>query len=144
MKVLLQPALNDANLDSNQSNSQRQLAISFLRSLKKLSGCAPKFMSNSRPQWLNEWRPLETVKKAAQRLVDRLSPGDRLSVVVFDHRAKVLVSNQIIDNPDRIGKLTGLLPKVEPQLMKGCDWELRNWQKPKNDFPSVSLDRRRK
>jgi len=25
-----------------------------------------------------------------------------LSVVVFDHRAKVLVSNQIIDNPDRI------------------------------------------
>jgi Ca-activated chloride channel family protein len=31
--------------------------------------------------------------------VDRLSPGDRLSVVAFDHKAKVLVPNQEIDNP---------------------------------------------
>jgi len=137
MKVLLQPALNDANLDSNQSNSQRQLAISFLRSLKKLSGCA-KFMSNSRPQWLNEWATIETVKK---RLNDLLTDfRRRLSVVVFDHRAKVLVSNQIIDNPDRIKQqINGLLPKVEPQLMKGCDWELRNWQKPKKETISQAF-----
>jgi len=54
MKVLLQPALNDANLDSNQSNSQRQLAISISALTQEIDGC-PKFMSNSRPQWLNEW-----------------------------------------------------------------------------------------
>jgi len=29
MKVFLQPALNDANVDATQTNSQRQLAISM-------------------------------------------------------------------------------------------------------------------
>nr|MBA3923132.1 VWA domain-containing protein [Nostocaceae cyanobacterium] len=47
-------------------------------------------------------RPLETVKKAANRLVDKLQTGDRLSVVVFDHRAKVLIPNQFIDNREQI------------------------------------------
>jgi len=142
MKVLLQPALNDANLDSNQSNSQRQLAISISALTQEIERCAPNLCLILDHSGSMNGRPLETVKKSAQRLVDRLSPGDA-SVVVFDHRAKVLVSNQIIDNPDRI-KITGLLPKVEPQLMKGCDWELRNRAKKRNDFPSVSLDRRRK
>ncbi len=39
------------------------------------------------------------VKQAAQRIVDRLSPDDRLSIVAFDHKAKVLVHNQTIDSP---------------------------------------------
>ncbi len=47
-------------------------------------------------------RPLETVKEAAKRLVDRLSPEDRLSIVVFNHRAKVLISNQTIEDPEDI------------------------------------------
>ncbi|WP_298975819.1 VWA domain-containing protein [uncultured Thermosynechococcus sp.] len=38
--------------------------------------------------------PLAMVKRAAQSLVDRLLPTDRLSVVVFDHKAQVLVPNQ--------------------------------------------------
>ncbi len=104
MKVFLQPALNDANVDATQTNSQRQLAIS-------MSAIAQEEFDRNVPLNLclildhsgsMNGRPLETVKKAANRLVDRLSPEDRLSVVVFDHRAKVLVSNQIIDNPDRI------------------------------------------
>jgi Ca-activated chloride channel family protein len=44
-------------------------------------------------------RPLETVKQAAHHIVDSLSPGDRLSVIVFDHKAKVLIPNQTIDRP---------------------------------------------
>ncbi len=103
MKVSLQPTLNDANLDANQPNSQRQLAIS-------LSAIAPGFERNiplnlclilDHSGSMNG-RPLETVKKAANRLVDKLQPGDRLSVVVFDHRAKVLIPNQFIDNRDQI------------------------------------------
>lgn len=103
MKVSLQPALNDGNLDANQSNSQRQLAISISASAENrdrnvpLNLCLILDHSGSMGG-----RPLETVKKAANRLVDRLKSGDRLSIVVFDHRAKVLVPNQIIENPERI------------------------------------------
>ncbi|WP_298614573.1 VWA domain-containing protein [uncultured Thermosynechococcus sp.] len=42
--------------------------------------------------------PLATVKRAAQSLVDRLLPTDRLSVVVFDHKAQVLVPNQWVED----------------------------------------------
>jgi Ca-activated chloride channel family protein len=49
-------------------------------------------------------RPLETVKKAAVNLVERLNPGDRISVVAFDHRAKVLVKNQVINDLDNVIK----------------------------------------
>lgn len=103
MKVFLQPALNDANLDATQTNSQRQLAISISAIAQERDRNVPLnlclILDHSGSM---NGRPLETVKKAANRLVDRLTPGDRLSVVVFDHRAKVLVPNQIIDNPDRI------------------------------------------
>jgi Ca-activated chloride channel homolog len=103
MKVSLQPVLNDGNLDANQPNSQRQLAISISAKTEMTDRNVPLnlclILDHSGSM---SGRPLETVKKAATRLVDRLSPGDRLSVVVFDHRAKVLVSNQAIENPDRI------------------------------------------
>lgn len=106
MKVFLQPALNDANVDATQINSQRQLAISVSATAKAefdfnvpLNLCLILDHSGSM-----NGRSLETVKKAANRLVDRLSPKDRLSVVVFDHRAKVLVPNQVIDNPEAIKK----------------------------------------
>jgi Ca-activated chloride channel family protein len=47
-------------------------------------------------------RPIDTVKQAAQGLVDRLSLGDRISMVGFDHKAKVLLPNQVLDNPASI------------------------------------------
>ncbi|KGF71511.1 hypothetical protein DO97_17950 [Neosynechococcus sphagnicola sy1] len=100
MKVGLQSALSDTNLDANQGSSQRQLAISI--------SAVPDISDPSVPLNLclvldhsgsMKGQPLETVKQAAQRLVERLSPGDRISIVGFDHKAKVLVSNQLIDNP---------------------------------------------
>ncbi|MCU0566782.1 MAG: VWA domain-containing protein [Oculatellaceae cyanobacterium Prado106] len=103
MRVGLQAALSDANLDANQPNHQRQLAVS-------LSAIAPP---GGRTAPLNlclildhsgsmNGRPLETVKQAANRIVDSLSVGDRLSIVAFDHKAKLIVPNQIIENPSRI------------------------------------------
>ena len=47
-------------------------------------------------------KPLETVKQAAIELVDRLKPGDRISIITFDHRAKVLIPNQDITDLENI------------------------------------------
>jgi Ca-activated chloride channel family protein len=101
MKVGLHPALNDIHLDANQPLSQRQLsiAISAIASSQDrtvpLNLCLVLDHSGSM-----NGRSLETVKKAAIRLIERLQPGDRLCVVAFDHRAKVLVRNQAIDDLD--------------------------------------------
>lgn len=103
MRVGLQAALSDAHLDATQSSSQRQMAIS-LSALPEANGrTAPLnlclILDHSGSM---KGRPLETVKQAAHRIVDSLSPDDRLSIVVFDHKAKVLVPNQSIDNPAAI------------------------------------------
>lgn len=104
MKVRLQPVLNDTNLDALQLNSQRQLAVSIsaiagetLEDHPSLNLCLILDHSGSMGG-----RSLETVKQAANLLVDRLAPGDRLSVVVFDHRAKVLIPNQFLTDPEGI------------------------------------------
>lgn len=103
MKVGLEAALNDINLDAAQAVSQRQLAIS-LSAIPELDGrTAPLnlclILDHSGSM---NGRPLEMVKQAAHGIVDSLSPGDRISIVVFDHKAKVLVSNQVIENPASI------------------------------------------
>jgi Ca-activated chloride channel family protein len=46
-----------------------------------------------------EGKSLATVKQAAMRLIEKLQPGDRLSIVTFNHKAKVLLPNQAITDP---------------------------------------------
>ncbi|XHR85212.1 MAG: VWA domain-containing protein [Gloeotrichia echinulata GP01] len=103
MKVNLQPSLNDANLDANQLNSQRQLSVAISAIAEDLDRNVPLnlclILDHSGSM---SGRSLENVKEAANRLVDRLNPDDRLSVVVFNHRAKVLVSNQTVEDPQEI------------------------------------------
>ncbi len=105
MKVGLQPALNDANIDAAQATSQRQLSISISAIADAVDRTVPLnlclILDHSGSM---VGQPLDTVKLAAHRLVERLSPGDRLSVVAFDHRAKVIVPNQVIDDPERVKK----------------------------------------
>jgi Ca-activated chloride channel homolog len=102
MKVSLQPALNDINVDANQISSQRQLAISVSAAGEMFDTNVPLnlclILDHSGSMGGSS---LEKVKKAANRLVDRLNPGDRLSIVVFDHRAKVLIPNQVIQQRER-------------------------------------------
>jgi Ca-activated chloride channel family protein len=103
MQVGLQAALNDPNLDASQPSSQRQLAISLSAIADPSGRTAPLnlclILDHSGSM---NGRPLETVKQAAYRIIDSLSPGDRLSIVVFDHKAKVLVPSQVIENPAQI------------------------------------------
>lgn len=105
MKVSLQSALNDANLDAAVPSTQRQLSISISASAAAIDRSVPLnlclILDHSGSMG---GRPLDTVKQAAGRLVDRLKPGDRLSVIAFDHKAKVIVPNQFIDDPASIKK----------------------------------------
>ncbi|MEL7035527.1 MAG: VWA domain-containing protein [Cyanobacteria bacterium J06592_8] len=105
MNVSLQPVLNDPNLDVSQGNNQRQLSLSVSAIANAIDSHVPLnlclILDHSGSM---SGRPLETVKKAAGELIDRLNPGDRISVVVFDHRAKVLIPNQDIDDPESIKK----------------------------------------
>ncbi|MGJ3252835.1 MAG: vWA domain-containing protein [Elainellaceae cyanobacterium] len=103
MRVGLDAALNDTNLDAAQPSSQRQLAVSALASADSASRTAPinlcLILDHSGSM---NGRPIETVKLAALRLIDNLSAGDRISVVAFDHKAKVLVPNQLVGDADDI------------------------------------------
>lgn len=105
MKVNLHSDLNDANLDAAAPSTQRQLSISVSATAEQLDRSIPLnlclILDHSGSMG---GRPLDTVKQAAVRLVDRLNPGDRLSVIAFDHKAKVIVPNQFIDDPAKIKK----------------------------------------
>lgn len=102
MRVALRAVLSDANLDAAQANSQRQLAVSMtaiahLQQHAPLNLCLVLDHSGSM-----HGRPLDTVKQAAIKLVKNLSPHDRISIIGFDHRAKVIVENQAVDSPAAI------------------------------------------
>jgi Ca-activated chloride channel homolog len=100
MQVSIQPLLSDPRLDASQSSSQRQVSVS-------IAAIADSAGNQQLPINLGlildcsgsmKGLPLETVKKAAQRIISQLRPQDRLSVVSFDHQAKTIVANQLVGN----------------------------------------------
>ncbi|MBE9164553.1 VWA domain-containing protein [Tychonema sp. LEGE 06208] len=103
MKVSLLPVLNDPNLDAIAPSTQRQLGISVSATASSIDSSVPLnlclILDHSGSMG---GRPLETVKQAAGRLLDRLKPGDRFCAVAFDHKAKVIVPNQIVGDPASI------------------------------------------
>ncbi|HEY9770672.1 MAG TPA: VWA domain-containing protein [Coleofasciculaceae cyanobacterium] len=99
MRVGLQFDLSDTNVDAQINNSQRQLSLAILavpddrvRELP-LNLCLILDRSGSMSE-----QPLEMVKEAAISIIEKLKPGDRISVVAFDHRASVIVPNQAVTN----------------------------------------------
>ncbi|MGK7930097.1 MAG: VWA domain-containing protein [Microcystaceae cyanobacterium] len=103
MKVSLKAALSNPNIDAKQSNHQRQLSLSTAavnnisdHSLP-LNLCLVLDHSGSM-----DGQPLETVKLAAIRLIEQLNPQDSLSVIAFDHRAKVIVPSQSVSDINSI------------------------------------------
>lgn len=100
MRVGLQFALSDTRVDATQAMSQRQLSVSIAAIADNTSATAPlNFCLILDHSGSMSGRPIDTVRQAAQRLVDRLSLGDRVALVGFDHKAKVLLPNQELDNP---------------------------------------------
>jgi Ca-activated chloride channel homolog len=102
MQVNLSGRLSDRFLDPNAGSSQRQVAISVsaLASTEQqapLNLCLVLDHSGSMGG-----KPLDTVKRAACALVDQLDYRDRLSVISFDHKAKAIVENQLVDRPETI------------------------------------------
>ena len=99
MRVGLQSYLSDTSVDAQINNSQRQLslAISAIPDERAtelpLNLCLVLDRSGSMSE-----KPLEMVKEAAIGIIKKLKPEDRISIVAFDHRAKVIVSNQTVTN----------------------------------------------
>ncbi|ACK73555.1 von Willebrand factor type A [Gloeothece citriformis PCC 7424] len=102
MRVQIRPAISDRHVDANQTNTQRQFSLAICATGDQdktlpLNLCLVLDHSGSMAG-----KPLETVKQAAIELVKQLNVEDRLSIIAFDHRAKVLVPNQGIDNLNTI------------------------------------------
>ncbi|XFA73153.1 VWA domain-containing protein [Thermosynechococcaceae cyanobacterium Okahandja] len=101
MTVELVAKLSDAVI-SAQQGAQRQLELTLTAQRQQqerapLNLCLILDHSGSMAG-----EPLATVKRAAQSLVDRLTREDRLAVVAFDHQAKVLVPNQVVQDKEAI------------------------------------------
>jgi len=141
MKVGLQPLLNDANLDVTQNSSQRQLSISVSAIPGEFTENVPLnlclILDHSGSM---SGRPLETVKLAAGHLVDKLKPGDRLSVVVFDHRPQVLVANQLIEDANKIKRqINQLKPDGGTAIDEGLRLGIEEMAKGKKDAISQAF-----
>ena len=141
MKVNLHSALNDTNIDASQSSSQRQVALSISVIASELERTVPLnlclILDHSGSM---EGRPLETVKQAAGQLVDKLKEGDRLSVVVFDHRAKVIVPNQIINDSTSIkGEINKLRASGGTAIDKGLKLGIEELDKGRKDSISQAF-----
>lgn len=108
MKVGLQWAFSDAHIPASAPNTQRQLSVSV--SAEGEGQQAPLnlcFVLDRSGSMMGT--PLKTVKQAAHRIIDRLTERDRISIIAFDHKAKVLVPNQLATDLDSIKrKIDGL------------------------------------
>jgi Ca-activated chloride channel family protein len=97
MKIQLTPQFSDAHLPAQQDSNQRQLYLAVTAipeardSHLPVNLCLVLDHSGSMGG-----TPLATVKDAALGLLDLLQGQDCLSVVAFDHEAKVLVPNQSV------------------------------------------------
>lgn len=96
MKVNLEPHLSDDNIDSHSRSTQRQLAIDISavsddREHLPLNLCLILDCSGSMAD-----EPLEIVKVAAISIIEKLHPGDRISLIAFNQRAKAIVRNQAV------------------------------------------------
>ncbi len=102
MSIQLSYRLSDPQLDASQNANQRQIAFSLVVAERAASGAPLNLCLVLDRSGSMGGKPLDTVKKAACELVDRLFYADRISVVAFDHKAKIIVDNQTLDRPEYV------------------------------------------
>jgi Ca-activated chloride channel homolog len=102
MQVALEILLSDPQVDISQGSNQRQLSIEVSALAEPedrqlpLNLCLILDHSGSM-----KGTPLNTVKQAAKELIKGLKPEDRLSIIAFDHQAKIIVPcQQVTDLAD--------------------------------------------
>ena len=139
MKVGLQWAFSDAHLPTSQSNSQRQLSVSVSAdgqgSQAPLNLCFVLDRSGSMMG-----TPLKTVKDAAHRIIDRLTERDRISIIAFDHKAEVLVKNQLATDLESIKRrIDGLRAGGGTSIDDGLKLGIAELAKEKEDYVSQLL-----
>lgn len=103
MRVGLQSYLSDTNIDAQINSSQRQLSLAISAIPDNQAGELPLNLCLvlDRSGSMSE-KPLEMVKEAAISIIKKLKPSDRISIVAFDHRAKVIIPNQEVKDIDPI------------------------------------------
>lgn len=148
MNVSLLPVLSDDHLNATQAMNQRQLAIFVSASADATSESVNRNASLNLCLILDcsgsmVGEPLQTIKQAAQSLVTQLKPGDRISVVVFDHSARVLIPNQLVkdtQNTEGIkARIIGLEPKGGTAIDRGIRLGLKALAKGKQDTVSQAF-----
>ena len=103
MRVDIQSYLSDHNIDAQIHSSQRQLSLAISAVAEDsamnlpLNLCLVLDRSGSMSE-----KPLKMIKEAAIGIIEKLKPSDRISIVTFDHRAKVIVPNQAVNNIEPI------------------------------------------
>ncbi|MDX2256717.1 MAG: VWA domain-containing protein [Pseudanabaenaceae cyanobacterium bins.39] len=102
MTISLNYKLSDRRLDIGQPNHQRQLMLAISASQEQSQNAPLNLCLVLDHSGSMGGQPLDTVKRAARDLVDQMYPRDRLSVIGFDHKAKVVVENQAIDRTELI------------------------------------------
>ena len=97
MKVNIEHFLSDLRVDSNSKSTQRQLTLDISAVAESqeqslpLNLCLVIDCSRSMAD-----QPLEIVKQAAISIIEKLHPGDRISIVAFNHKAKAILPNQAV------------------------------------------------
>ena len=110
MQLNLKHYLSDAHIDANSRNSQRQLSLEISAIAEStdydlpLNLCLVLDCSSSM-----QGKPLEIVKRAVISLIEKLQPSDCISVIAFNHEAKVIVPNQSAADITRIKTLINKL-----------------------------------
>ncbi len=133
MSVNLSCEFSDRHLDSSQSTSQRQLAITVSVDATSATNTSLNLCLVLDHSGSMGGQPLETVKKAARDLVDRMSYTDYISVVGFDHKAKVVVESQPLTNPEFVkGNIQSLRASGGTSIDEGIKLALQELSKVKN------------